>query len=269
MKKILQRPAVQSGIINAKKLWYANRGEPIEYGSHKLRYIPGTRPTRLSYVNSTDEVVRNDVRQIQFLLEQIKPGDFVLDIGGNVGQYAILFASLVDSAGRVITFEPDSNHREVLRRNLELNNFKERVTVEDLALSDQNGTHIFFSRDNDQMCSLVRSGLGTNADLPDVNERLVKTCRLDDYLATHNLDFPNWVKMDTEGAEVNILRGARNLLQSTTTVVCELHPYAWPEFNTSYEELLSIVRECQRSIKYLDDSHRIEDGPLHGAVIIY
>lgn len=100
MKKIFQLPAVQSGIINAKKVWYAHRGEPIQFGSHKLRYVPGTRPPRLSYVDSTDEVVRNDVKQIQFLLDQIKPGDFVLDIGGNVGQYAILFASLVGSAGQ-------------------------------------------------------------------------------------------------------------------------------------------------------------------------
>lgn len=269
IRRIFQRPAFQSGLISAKKLWYADRGEPIQYGELRLRYLAGTRPPRLSYLNSSDEVVRNDVRQIQYLLERIKPGMFVLDIGGNVGQYAILFAALVGPAGKVITFEPDPSHRISLKKNLELNRFGGRVTVEDFALSDQSGTHVFFSRDNDQMGSLVRAGLGTNSNAVDVKELEVKTSRLDDYLATRNLGFPDWVKMDTEGAEINILRGARHLLQSNTIILCELHPYAWPEFNATYEELLTIVRECKRKIKYLDESHRIEDGPLHGAALIY
>ena len=269
MRKILQRPSVQAGIINAKKLWYLSRGEPIEYGSHKLRFVPGTRPVRLKYLNSPDVVARNDAKQIEFLIQRLRPGDFVLDIGGNVGQYAVLFSALVAPSGNVITFEPDSNHRGVLHRNLQLNGFSDRVTVEGIALSDQNGTHVFFSRKNDQMCSLVRSGLGTNASSPDVKEQIVKTARLDDYLKMKELSFPNWVKIDTEGAEVNVLRGARELLKSKAIIICELHPYAWQEFDTSYEELLTIVRECKRSIRYLDESFKIEDGALYGAVIIY
>jgi hypothetical protein len=76
------------------------------------------------------------------------------------------------------------------------------------------------------------------------------------------------VKLDTEGAEINILRGARQLLRAPVTVVCELHPYAWREFDTSYEELLAIISESKKTVRYLDEAYRIEDGPVHGAVII-
>ncbi|MGH9872393.1 MAG: FkbM family methyltransferase [Pyrinomonadaceae bacterium] len=268
LKSIKNRPALHRGITEAKKLWYRGRGEPIEYGEHKLRYLSGTRPVRLKYIDSPDVVVRNDASQIKFFIEQIKPGDFVLDIGGHVGQYAVLFASLVRDSGRVITFEPDPEARDTLRNNLELNGFANRVVVESVALFDQNGEHSFFSKGADSMSSLARSGLGANASSLDIAEYRVKTIRLDDYLNEKGFGYPRFVKLDTEGAEINILRGARELLQSDTTIVCELHPYAWDEFGTSFEELLQIVSRSDKSIHYLEPSLRIEAGAFYGAAII-
>lgn len=264
---MLNKAGWHKAVMTAKKIWYGGRGEAITYGRHRLRYVPGTRPVRLKYVDSTDLIVRNDARQVKFFLGRVKPGDFVLDVGGNVGQYAVLFSSLVAPSGKVITFEPDARHRDTLRRNLQLNSVARRVVVEDIALSDAGGTHTFFSR-NDAMSSLVRSGLGTNADAADVEEQVVETARLDDYLKARGLPSPDWVKIDTEGAEINILRGATEVLKSAATIVCELHPYAWEEFGTSYDELLSLARGCGRGIRYLDETLKIEDGAFHGAVII-
>lgn len=252
----------------AKKLLYARKGEPITYGPHKLRYLPGTRPIRLSYLNAPDVTTRNDVRQLQFFLDRVKSGDSVLDIGGHHGQYAVLFASLTGPAGRVVTFEPDISALEVLRRNLALNPCAANVKIEEVALSDTSGSHAFFSRGGDSMSSLARTGLGTNAYSADVSEQTVRTMTLDNYLTANRLSFPQWVKLDTEGAEINILRGARDVLKSGTVIVCELHPYAWNEFGTTFEELLQIVRECGRSIRYLDEDLKITDGAVYGAAII-
>lgn len=261
------RAKLHTSVITAKRLWYGGRGEPITYGKHRLRYEPGTRPVRLKYVESEDAVVRNDARQIQFFVERVKSGDFVLDIGGNFGQYAVLFCSLVGESGLVATFEPDSHHRQVLLRNLELNGFSERAIVEGLALSDVNGSHVFFSR-NDSMSSLVKSGLGDNANLPDIAEFTVETIRVDDYLDRNQLPAPAWAKIDTEGAEINILRGALRLLRSNTKIVCELHPYAWAEFGTDFAELKALVEGAGRTMQYLDPAFEIHKGPLHGSVVI-
>jgi FkbM family methyltransferase len=268
LKQISNNRALHSTVISAKKLWFGKRGEPIQYGQHKLRYVPGTRPVRLSYIDSPDVTVSNDARQISFFLENIVSGDLVLDIGGHFGQYAVLFASLVSEAGRVVTFEPDPAACAVLRENIALNGCGARVTIEPLALFDGQGEHSFFSRGADSMSSLARSGLGSNASSPDVVEYQVPTARLDDYLAQNNLRSPQWVKLDTEGAEINILRGARELLRSGARIVCELHPYAWPEFQTTFSELLDLVSESGRTVQYLDHSLKIEDGAFYGAVVI-
>jgi hypothetical protein len=92
--------------------------------------------------------------------------------------------------------------------------------------------------------------------------------RLDNYLPAKGIPNPHWIKLDTEGAEINILRGARKVLESGTRIVCELHPYAWNDFGTSFEELLGIVNDCGRKIRYLDETLKIEDGAVYGAVII-
>lgn len=268
LKRVLTKSSFHTGVTQAKKLWYGDRGEPIQYREHKLRYLPGTRPVRLKYIDSPDMTVRNDARQISFFLDNVKSGDFVLDIGGHFGQYAVLFASLVSDSGRVISFEPDPKARETLSANLALNGFAARVKIEPLALFDQKGEHTFFSKGADSMSSLFRSGLGANAAAPDVAEYRVKTVRLDPYLAEKDLASPNFVKLDTEGAEINILRGASILLQSDVTIVCELHPYAWVEFGTSFDELLKIVRDSGKTIEYLDPLFRIEEGSFYGAVII-
>ena len=246
----------------AKKLLYARRGEPIEYRSHTLRYMPATRPIRLSYLNAPDITNRNDARQLKYFLDRIKPGDLVLDIGGHYGQYAVLFASLVGPAGRVVTFEPDAFAREVLRRNLALNPCAASVKVKKTALSDTSGMHTFFSRGGDSMSSLARSGLGSNASAPGVTEQTVATMPLDDYLTANGLGFPQWIKLDTEGAEINILRDTRRVLMSGAVIVCELHPYVWDEFGTTFEELPQTIHECGRSIRYLDNDLKITEGAV-------
>ncbi len=268
LRKLSTSSSFHKGVIEAKKLWYGDRGEPIQYGDHKLRYITGTRPVRLKYIDSPDATVRNDVRQIEFFLDNVKSGDFVLDIGGHFGQYAVLLGSLVSEFGRVVSFEPDPEARETLEKNLELNDLQGRVEIEDIALFDRNGTHSFFSKGADSMSSLARSGLGENATSPAVVEYRVATMRLDEYLAGRNLPRPSFVKLDTEGAEINILKGAPHLLQSGVTIVCELHPYAWPEFGTNFDELLTLVRTAGKNIEYLDPSQRIGNGAVYGAALI-
>ncbi len=269
LKQFSNSSAFHRSVIAAKRFWYRERGEPIQYGSHKLRYVSGTRPVRLKYLNSPDTIVRNDATQINFFLKRVKPGDFVLDIGGHFGQYAVFFGSLVGESGRVISFEPDPQARETLTANLDLNSLANRVEVEALALFDSDGEHIFFSKGADSMSSLARSGLGENALSPDVSEYTVTTMRLDDYLAQKTSGYPQWVKLDTEGAEINILKGATAVLRSDATIVCELHPYAWEEFGTSFDELMSLINDAGRRVDYLDPSMRIQDGASYGSVIIH
>lgn len=254
--------------LAAKRLWFGARGEPIEYGRHKLRYLVGSRPVRLKYASSTDAVARNDAKQIQYFLDSVLSAQLVLDIGGHYGEYAVLFAALVGARGQVVTFEPDAAARPVLRANVALNGFEHRVRVEEFAIFDKKESRQLFARHGNSQSSLARAGLGGAADEEDVERYFIQTIPLDEYLSEARLAIPDFIKLDIEGAEINALRGAGRLLRSKAVILCELHPYAWNEFGTSFDDLLRLVHDSGRSMKYLDEERRIEDGPSYGSVVI-
>ena len=259
---------MQAAMSVVRKVWYAGRDERFDVNGHNLRYVPGTRPIRLSYRDDPDEGVRNRARQLEYFAKNVKPGDTVVDAGGNVGRYAVLFGSFVGSKGRVLSFEPNSEPRALLERNVALNKLGSVVKVEPMALFDEAGTHGFFSRPGDSMGSLQRAGFGTNAGLADIREHTVHTIPLDDYLVSNGLADPDWLKIDVEGAEINVLRGCSRALHGQTKIVCELHPYAWESFGTSFDELESIVRRAGRRMTWLDDTREYSGRPGYGAVVI-
>ena len=268
-KRLLSNPAMQRAVSIARKLWYAGRDEQLVVGGHRLRYTPGTRPTRLKYRDHADLTVRNDVRQLEYFCEHLRAGETIVDIGANYGQYTVLFAAFAGPAGKVVAFEPDPSARVLLERNVRINGFGPRVTIEPLAVSDASGTHEFFARPGGAMSSLQRAGLGTNAGAADVSRFQVDTVTLDDYLERHGPGDPDWLKIDAEGAEINILRGASRLMRGRTKIVCELHPYAWPSFGTTFEGLRALVSDARRSLRPLDPSTgSLEAGPQYGAVVI-
>lgn len=258
----------QAWVLAAKKLLYGSRGEPITYGGHRLRYLAGSRPVRLKYAASTDIVARNDARQIQFFIDHVENGDLVLDVGAHYGEYAVLFAALVGNQGRVVSFEPDDDARPMLSANVALNHFADRVTIEKLAAFDRVTELPFFARGGNAQSSLARTGLGGSDSDADVQKYSVSTIRLDEYITRASLSMPNVMKVDVEGAELHALRGAEGIVRSNALILCELHPYAWKELDSSFEEILRLVEDSGRSIRYLDDELKIENGPAYGAVVI-
>jgi FkbM family methyltransferase len=266
--KLMKTPPMQAAIAAMRKVWYAGRDEELDIAGYKLRYVPGTRPVRPAYKDDSDLIVRNDARQLLYFAENIQRGDTVFDVGANVGQYAVLFGAIVGPAGKVFSFEPDLDSRSLLERNVALNRLESRVKIEPLALFDEIGTHAFYSRSGDAMNSLERAGLGSNSTLSDVRESIVHTIPLDDYLVSNGLPDPDWLKIDAEGAEINVLRGARRALHGKTKIICELHPYAWQSFGTSYAELETIVAQAGRKITSLDGEPQNSAQPHYGAVVI-
>jgi FkbM family methyltransferase len=257
-----------NAVIALKSIMYMGRGEPIRLGVHTLRYVPGTRPTRLSYRSSPNAVVRNDALQLGFAIEHVKPGQFAIDIGGHKGQFAVLLGALVGPTGRVISFEPDREAHEILHRNLALNGLASRVRVESLAVFEETTTRDFYSNHANSRSSLAESGLGGGTPVQGAQRQTVRTVSLDDYLKATSLGSPQFVKIDVEGAEIHVLRGARELLRSDVTLVCELHPYAWTELGVTFNELLQIVRDANKEIRYLDPKLSVESGANYGAVVI-
>lgn len=233
-------------VLSAKEMVYGRKGEPYEFAGQTLRFVPGTRPVRRKYLHSTNWVNRDDVLEILWLESHLEQGTVAVDVGAHYGIYSVLMAV---RCSRVIAFEPDPYARAVLARNVKLNSQSAVVGIEAFACSDQEGEATLFSRGGNSNSSFARSA--TESPSIVLEEIRVPTITLDAYLSLHGLS-PRCVKIDTEGAEVRILQGARQLLASDADILCELHPYAWPEFGNNFAELKALVTASGRRIRYLD-----------------
>lgn len=148
----------------------------------------------------------------------LAPGDIFLDIGANFGYYALLAATLVGPQGAVHAFEPQPQVAWLLRRNA-MDNHLRQLTVHQLALSDQAGLVTMYVPVGAQ------SGLATLR--PEARWRSahaarliqVQMARLDDWARERGLGPVRALKLDAEGYELAILRGATELLDRCRPVV--------------------------------------------------
>lgn len=142
----------------------------------------------------------------------------VLDIGANIGFFALGLARLVGEEGRVIAFEPNAPSLLRLERNLELNHFK-HVTIERFAVSEYDGVAHFSNALSDTQ--------GRFADLPHLppGARTVSVpcCTIDTYIANNQLA-PKFILMDVEHAEGRVLKGMKNTLAAFRPILLvEMH----------------------------------------------
>jgi hypothetical protein len=139
--------------------------------------------------------------------------------------------------------------------------------IEPCACSDSAGEATLFSRGGNAQSSLVRSGVEFSPAHKS-EEFSVPLVTLDSYLQEHNLPEPQWVKIDAEGAEIRILKGAQKVLRGNAAILCELHPYAWPEFGNTLAELTQLAVAAGRRIRYLDQDAEIGEQVEYGTVLL-
>ena len=139
----------------------------------------------------------------------ISPGQCVYDIGCHAGRHARPFLDLVGPSGRVIGFEPIPEMARQLRKlAAQHGNF----TIHETALSNQAGrTSFAFASGTPEESGLIERQFN-HPELAQVRRIEVAVNRLDDMVAAQGLPDPHYVKIDVEGAELDVLDGARDTL---------------------------------------------------------
>lgn len=193
--------------------------------------FPRDRGWEVIYFGGTYE------RGTTHLVERVvRPGDVALDIGANIGWYTVLLGARV-GAGVVHAFEPVPPIFEELRENCRLNDVQDRVRLNNLALGEHPGTvdlHTFAGSPHGHSS---QSTLGRD----DYTAFRTPVVRLDDYLEESGTESPAFIKMDVEGAEMNVLRGAERLLSSQRPPmwVLEMNRESAGHFGHAPEDLLT------------------------------
>lgn len=211
------------------------------------------------YVNCRDEGVTNQLLSYgifegfenKMFADKIKPGDVVLDIGANIGCFTLLAARLAGAKGRVYAFEPEASNFDLLKKNVELNNYH-NVTLVNQAAADKNGKiKLYLSETVMGMHRIYQSHYcDKTVD--------VESVRLDDYFKDYfgKIDF---VKIDTEGSEWAVLQGMTFLLQKNKKLklFTEFAPCSMKEFGVEPEEYLKFLGDHGFTLYHFDEENGI------------
>lgn len=161
-----------------------------------------------------------------------KHGHVVFDVGANVGSHSLPIASYVGEDGSVYAFEPVPWAIRKLTRNLALNNFKNLV-LESIALSDKDEDEVEIEfRASFKLGS--KSGVGQDGKIDDgwwsECERIkVRMETLDSYVKSHQITRLDLIKLDVDGFEGKVIRGALGTLKRfQPVIIMEIAP-AWTE----------------------------------------
>ena len=168
-------------------------------------------------------------------VEACRGKDCVFDIGGHIGLVTLPMSRVVSPAGRVVSFEPGQANLEFLRFHLARNGAA-NVEVVDALVGDADGSTDFFEQSGPtgQNSVVVKKN-------PDAYRRVRRRqISLDQFCADSGLR-PEIIKVDVEGAELAVLRGARNTLRrDRPTLFLSVHP---AELSLLGESVDSLMRE--------------------------
>jgi FkbM family methyltransferase len=164
------------------------------------------------------------------LMAELRPGDTVVDVGAFVGLYSVAVARRLGPGGRVVAFEPDPDSFALLAEHVRLNGVERRVELVRAAVGERRGEVPFLGGRLSE--SRVLGGPAPTAGR-------VLCVTLDEALEGRRVDV---LKVDVEGYEGHVLKGARRILSDPVrrprALFVEVHPYAWPAFGTTADELL-------------------------------
>jgi len=156
----------------------------------------------------------------------IKQGSTVIEVGGHIGFISMYFAQLVGPNGKVYVFEPGSNNQPYIRENIESGmppGKGGKITLIPKAVGYENGEATLYEDSlTGQNNSLVKNfqGLRNNIQFSyvesEVKEKTVPVVSIDSFLMNNSVDF---IKIDVEGFEFSVLRGATHAIQNNLPVV--------------------------------------------------
>lgn len=214
----------------ARKSNYAAFKRALRHASEGTRYFylgPDAALTRLKsghllYVDPQDQDISAHLigyghweRWIHHVVLQLcQPGGHVVEVGANLGYYTVAMARRVGHEGSVTALEANPRLAGLLRRSIELNAYSPRVRVIDKAAADQAGVLSFVTtrrHSGGGHTQVVQSAIDADTEIVEV-----EAVRLDD-LGLERVDL---IRLDAEGSEPLILRGAERLLQNPDIVVC-------------------------------------------------
>jgi FkbM family methyltransferase len=177
---------------------------------------------------------RNELAMLRSFL---RCGDNVVDIGAHIGTFCIPFTRFIGEQGRVYAFEANPDNYALLERNIQANGLHERIHPVCAVVSETSGSFkkMLPTGGNSGMYYFLDGHHAADGELSSIN--------VDRWMAQNASGLPlHLIKIDTEGAEVNMLRACKGIIEEQRPIIyCEINVAALKSFNSSPQDIQSFL----------------------------
>jgi FkbM family methyltransferase len=191
----------------------------LDYSRHRIKLVVSS-PAIAKRLGSAEK----EPFTVEWIEKSVEAGDVFYDVGANVGAYSLIAAKATGNGARVFAFEPSPPTFHDLSRNVLLNGCSDSIVALPFALWSETGLHSFKLRSLDPGTARHHVSSDPRPNGP-LTQRILAV-RLDDLVERFGLPVPTHAKIDVDGAELDVLRGAERTLARPEwrSIIVELDP---------------------------------------------
>lgn len=189
------------------------------------------------------------------MIDRIKPGDIVIDIGANVGYYTLLAAKMVGPKGKVYAVEASPKTLKKLRTNIKCNDFK-NIEILPYGAWNCNTEKTFY-------CNILNLGVSSIAQLQPVQNgyyeaETIEMRRIEELIPKDEYSAVSLIKMDVEGSEFYALEGLSSILsQKNISVFLEYNPMLLEKLDIAGIDLFQLLKKYEFTLYSLNNDYSV------------
>jgi FkbM family methyltransferase len=177
-----------------------------------------------------------------------KDGDTVVDVGAHIGRYTMISSKRVGERGKVVSIEADPVVFEILNQNINLNKITNVISLNCAVYSKQTKIKLFLppEEENHTIYNTIMSDRATDEKkFVEVNANT-----LDAILQSRGISEVNWIKIDVEGAELEVLKGSTDVLSKSkdTSILIEIHDLG--NGKNLYEPIMDLLKNYDYKMEF-------------------
>jgi FkbM family methyltransferase len=220
-----------------------------KYGGYKA-YCPINKSEFINMTIREDEIIEHFTP---------KQGDIVVDIGAHIGRYTIIASKRVDMNGKVVAIEAHPGNFEMLNRNIQLNQLTNTISLNHVVYSKETKLKLYSpgQESGHTIYNTIISDRATN------EEKFVKVNAntLDYILQSKGIKQEvNWIKIDVEGAEFEVLKGATNVLSKSNDIALLIEIHNLKDNTNLYRPIVEFLNFYNFNIEF---EKTYENGEKH------
>jgi FkbM family methyltransferase len=210
-------------------------------------------------VNKEDYTTREDE-----IVEHFRPkeGDIVVDVGAHIGRYTIIASKRVGESGKVIAIEAHPGNFEMLNRNVKLNKLTNVTALNYAVYSKESKLKLYVPGEESGFTiynTITTNRAKTDDKFIEVNANTLDNLLLQQQQQQNGINHAdiNWIKIDVEGAEFEVLKGATDILSNSKDIALLIEVHNLNDGTNLYMKIVEFLGSCYNfKIEY----EKIHDG---------